>query len=72
MILITITGILTMIMVRTLRKDIAKYNREDDLVSVLYSMVDREGSHSYLVNSCIHFTLLPCECIALYSLNQMT
>ena len=34
MILITITGILTMIMVRTLRKDIAKYNREDDLVSV--------------------------------------
>lgn len=27
------TGILTMIMVRTLRKDIARYNRDDDIVS---------------------------------------
>lgn len=27
------SGILTMIMVRTLRKDIARYNRDDDIVS---------------------------------------
>lgn len=31
------SGILTMIMVRTLRKDIARYNRDDDIVSQLFA-----------------------------------
>ena len=32
-VMINFPGILTMIMVRTLRKDIAKYNRDEDYVS---------------------------------------
>lgn len=31
--LFDISGILTMIMVRTLRRDIAQYNKDDDLVN---------------------------------------
>lgn len=38
-------GILTMIMVRTLRKDIARYNRDDDIVSELiyHEFLDLKG-----------------------------
>ena len=32
----TFAGILAMIMIRTLRRDIANYNKEDDLVHVSY------------------------------------
>lgn len=31
---VLVSGILSMIIIRTLRKDIANYNKEDDIVSV--------------------------------------
>ena len=37
MIFLSDTGILTMIIVRTLRRDIARYNKDDELVSDLVS-----------------------------------
>lgn len=43
-------GILTMIMVRTLRRDIAQYNKDDDLVSLaskLLSLCFKKKIHVY-------------------------
>ncbi|CAC5396025.1 TM9SF2_4 [Mytilus coruscus] len=60
-VVIFLSGILTMIMVRTLRKDIAKYNREDDLEETLeetgwklvHGDVFRPPKHTKLLSSLI-------------------
>lgn len=60
-VVIFLSGILTMIMVRTLRKDIAKYNREDDLDETLeetgwklvHGDVFRPPKHTKLLSSLI-------------------
>lgn len=48
--LFVISGILTMIMVRTLRRDIAQYNKDDDLVNEWFFFHAFSQEITYFVN----------------------
>lgn len=65
-IVLFLSGMVAMIMLRTLHKDIARYNQMDSVVSSALQL----SRHCLICDQSSHMTVCVCECVSLYVLVQ--